>query len=116
MVSMPPAAAGAAGAQGGFQLTAAAEGRLAAQGPLTFATARLASELGRNAIGTAGGPPLEVDCGGITSSDSAGLAVLLDWLAAAKRSGRKLRYSRIPQGLAALSRISEVEDLLMRGV
>jgi len=48
--------------------------------------------------------------------DSAGLAVLLDWLGAAKRRGRTLRYTHLPADLTALARISEVEDLLERGV
>ena len=57
----------------------------------------------------------EIDCRGITTSDSAGLAVLLEWLSVAKRMGRSLRYAQLPEGLAALARISDVEQLLERG-
>ena len=53
---------------------------------------------------------------GIGVTDSAGLAVLLDWLAAAKRAGRSLHFLGLPQDLAALARISDVEQLLTRGV
>jgi phospholipid transport system transporter-binding protein len=49
-------------------------------------------------------------------ADSAGLAVLLDWLSAAKRAGRSLRYAHLPEDLVALARISEVDELLARGV
>jgi phospholipid transport system transporter-binding protein len=49
-------------------------------------------------------------------ADSAGLAVLLDWLSAAKSAGRSLRYAHLPQELVALARISEVDELLARGV
>jgi len=42
--------------------------------------------------------------------------VLLDWLGAMKRAGRALRYTHLPAGLVALARISEVEELLERGV
>jgi len=42
--------------------------------------------------------------------------VLLEWLSVAKRTGRSLRYVRLPAGLAALARISDVEELLERGV
>ena len=45
----------------------------------------------------------EVDCSGITASDSAGLTVLLDWLALAKRDGRSLRYLNLPEGLLAIA-------------
>ena len=103
-------------AGGSFRLAAAADGKFVAAGPLTFATARAAREEGLRTLanGSAGGS--EVDCSGVTQSDSAGLAVLLDWLAAAKRAGHKLRYVRLPEGLLALGRISEVEELLERGV
>jgi phospholipid transport system transporter-binding protein len=62
------------------------------------------------------GAKLEIDCGGITLSDSAGLAVLLEWLGAARRAGRSLRYTKLPAGLAALAHISDVQELLERGV
>ncbi|HYB64541.1 MAG TPA: STAS domain-containing protein [Steroidobacteraceae bacterium] len=94
----------------------AADGRLFAEGPLTFASARAARELGLNAVAAAADGALVIDCQGITASDSAGLAVLLDWLAAAKAQGRSLRYAHLPQGLAALGRISEANELLERGV
>jgi phospholipid transport system transporter-binding protein len=103
-------------ASGSFQLASSGNGRFVAQGPLTFATARQAREQGLQCLESAAGRELEVDCGGITASDSAGLAVLLDWLGTVKRAGRSLRYSHLPQGLLALGRISEVEELLERGV
>ena len=98
-----------------FSLTAA-DGRLYAEGPLTFASARRARALGIDAIDAAPGGALVIDCQGVTASDSAGLAVLLDWLAAARAQRRSLSYAHLPQGLAALGRISEVNELLERGV
>ena len=103
-------------ASGSFQLVESGNGRFAARGPLTFATARHAQEQGLRSLAGAAGRELEVDCGGITASDSAGLAVLLDWLGVVKRAGRSLRYTHLPPGLLALGRISEVEELLERGV
>lgn len=101
---------------GTFQLLPGAEGHLAAQGPLTFATARKARELGRQALAGTAATGLEIDCRGVSAADSAGLAVLIDWLAAARAARRTLRYSGLPAGLAALARISEVQELLERGV
>ena len=106
----------APGASGSFELVASANGRFTARGPLTFATARRARERGLQCLASAAARELEVDCGGVTAADSAGLAVLLDWLGAMKRAGRALRYTHLPQGLVALGRISEVEELLERGV
>ena len=77
---------------------------------------RHSAELGAAALGHAAATKLEIDCRGITASDSAGLAVLLEWLSVARRAGRSLRYAQLPPGLAALARISDLEELLERGV
>jgi phospholipid transport system transporter-binding protein len=93
----------------------AGEGAWAAAGALTFATARAARLAG---LGALQGVPqgLRIDCAGVTSADSAGLAVLLDWLAAAQLAGRHLKFTGLPPGLTALATISEVSELLARGV
>lgn len=101
---------------GPFNLVAGEGGSLLAEGPLTFASARRARDLGLRAIRDGGQGALVIDCKGVTASDSAGLAVLIDWLAAASAGKRTLRYAHLPQGLAALGRISEVGELLERGV
>jgi phospholipid transport system transporter-binding protein len=55
-----------------------------------------------------------VDCSAVTASDSAGLAVLIEWLAWARRGGRELRYDGVPEAICAIARISEVDGLLFR--
>ena len=102
-------------ATGEFRLAALADDRLGASGPLTFATARAARLAGLEVL-RSGAQPLQIDCAGLTAADSAGLAVLLDWLAAAKLAGRQLQLRALPDGLLALGRISEVEQLLSTGV
>lgn len=99
-----------------FEITAGADGRSQVRGSLTFATARQARIQGLEKFQQCGARACEVDCSGIMKSDSAGLSVLLDWLALAKRDGRSLRYVKLPEGLIALARISEVEELLQKGV
>jgi phospholipid transport system transporter-binding protein len=101
---------------GPFRLVTGAAGRLSAEGPLTFTSARQARELGLDALDGTAAQRLEIDCQGVTSCDSAGLAVLLDWLAAAKAQGRSLTFRHLPPGLTALGRISELSELLERGV
>jgi len=98
-----------------FRLTRSSDARLLAAGPLTFATARGASAQGE-ALLAATAAAQEIDCSGVTTADSAGLAVLIDWLGVAKRAGRRLRYAHLPQGLVALASISEIAELLERGV
>jgi phospholipid transport system transporter-binding protein len=115
-MSSPEAAATAASrAAGTFTLEATAAGRFSAAGPLTFATARRACELGEHSLAAARAGALEISLGGITTADSAGLAVLLDWLGLARRAGRTLRFTELPQGLVALASISEVREMLERG-
>lgn len=99
-----------------FTLTPATAGHCVAQGQLTFATARGARQLGLTALRGAGTGAVEIDCGAVGLADSAGLAVLLDWLSAAKGAGQALRYAHLPEDLVALARISEVDELLARGV
>jgi len=102
-------------ASGSFALTATAPGTLRAAGPLTFATARAARLAGLAAV-RSGTEPLQIDCAGLSGADSAGLAVVLDWFAAAKAAGRSLRLSALPQDLLALARISDLERLLTQGL
>jgi phospholipid transport system transporter-binding protein len=99
-----------------FRLVTSGNGALAASGPLTFKGARAARKLGLSALAAATRRDLEIDCAQVTATDSAGLAVLLDWLAAAKQSGRSLTFAHLPEGVLALGRISEVDELLTRGV
>jgi phospholipid transport system transporter-binding protein len=98
-----------------FRLAPGTDGGLLAQGPLTFATARAARLLGLAALKDA--PQVrQIDCAGVSACDSAGLAVLLDWLAAARLAGRSLIFTSLPQELVALGRISDLDPLLTRGV
>ncbi len=90
-----------------------APGRYAVRGSLTFATARRARDEGLRALASAPEPSIEVDLGEVGAADSAGLAVLIEWLAWARRSGRGLRFSRVPETLCAIARICEIEGLLL---
>ncbi len=54
-----------------------------------------------------------IDLAGVTASDSAGLALLIEWLSVAKAAGRSLRFENIPSQLQQLARLSEVEELVV---
>jgi phospholipid transport system transporter-binding protein len=114
-VSSPAASAvGRAPKTASFEVVTTAPGRFALRGALTFANARRARNEGLNALHTSSESDLEMDCSAITLSDSAGLAVMLDWLAIMKREGRPLCFSHVPCLLLAVARISGVEDMLRR--
>lgn len=54
-----------------------------------------------------------IDLAGVSAGDSAGLALLIEWLSIARGIQRPLRYENIPSQLQQLARLSEVEELLI---
>ena len=55
---------------------------------------------------------IELDLGAVSESDSAGLALLLEWLRLARHANQQIQYANMPAQISALARISEVDDLL----
>ena len=76
------------------------------EGELTFATV---TEM------LTGGPtvdptkPAVVDFSGLTRGDSAGLSLLVEWLAVARARGGVLRYTGLPENFARLARVSGLD-------
>lgn len=60
-------------------------------------------------------PQIQMDLGGVGESDSAGLALLIEWLRMAKQAGKQIHFANVPAQIEALARISEVEDLIGGG-
>ncbi len=86
--------------------------RLVVRGPLTFTTAAAAWRAGQRALEDCTGAAIEIDCSGIERADSAGLAVLVEWLAWGQRRQRQVRLLALPVTLVDIARISELEDLI----
>jgi phospholipid transport system transporter-binding protein len=55
---------------------------------------------------------IELDLSAVGESDSAGLALLLEWLRMARQAKQQIQYINVPAQIIALARISEVDDLL----
>lgn len=96
-----------------FSLEDFGEGRFALRGEMTFDTAE-------KILRQSEGPfeehtQLEVDLSGVTDSDSAGLALLLEWVTWANHSVREIRFTGVPRKILAIARTTEVEGLLERG-
>lgn len=89
----------------------AGEGGYRLQAPLLFGTVPALREQGVALIGAAPAQ-LHMDLSGVAAADSAGLALLIDWLACARSAGKQLRYERVPDALLALARLSDVAPLL----
>jgi phospholipid transport system transporter-binding protein len=87
-------------------------GRVTVAGELTFATARDARQLGVTVLEGSSAKSFVIDCRDVKRADSAGLAVLLDWLAWGRRESRAVSFENLPDSLVAIARISEVDGLL----
>ena len=96
-----------------FELNDLGEGRFALTGEMTFETAER--------ILVASEEPfeqhtrIEVDLSGVTKADSAGLALLLEWITWANHTVREIRFLSMPERVLAIARTTEVEPLLARG-
>lgn len=96
-----------------FELKDLGEGRFALTGEMTFETAErilLASEEPFEQH-----TRIEVDLAGVTRADSAGLALLLEWITWANHTVREIRFLSMPERILAIARTTEVEQLLKRG-
>ena len=96
-----------------FELNDLGEGHFALEGEMTFETAErilMASEEPFEQH-----TRLEVDLSGVTRADSAGLALLLEWITWANHTVREIRFESMPERILAIARTTEVEQLLKRG-
>lgn len=105
------AARSAPAIDGQAAFVAASTGVYRLESALTFATVPALHGPGLERIAAAEGE-LRFDLHGVGATDSAGLALLVDWLAAARARQCTLRYGQPPEALLALAKLSEVESLI----
>lgn len=60
----------------------------------------------------AGSGNIEIDLVGVQRSDSAGLALMLEWMREARRRGGAVKLRNLPEQMRALARLSGLEGLL----
>jgi phospholipid transport system transporter-binding protein len=96
---------------GKAKLDALGGGRFRVSGVLDASTAGEVLRQSEERFGETG--PLHVDLGGVGDSDSAGLALLIEWVRCARKRQRDIRFENVPAQINALAKISEVEDLLV---
>ena len=86
------------------------DGRFALRGNLSFEFAT--NILERSKILFAEHSNIHIDLSGVQKADSAGLALLIEWLSWARISGCAIAYENIPDQIMAIAEISEVSGLL----
>jgi len=57
-------------------------------------------------------PQLSIDLSGVSDADSAGLALMLEWLRWAAAHQRRLRFENVPARLLAIAGLSDLDKLL----
>lgn len=55
---------------------------------------------------------LKIDLANVTRSDSAGLALLIDWMRLAKTNNKEIMFYNIPEQMLAIANASGVDELL----
>lgn len=91
-------------------ISAKGNARFGVEGVLDFTTvARLATE-GKRLFKGRG--PIEIDLRGVSSANSAGLALLLEWTELARRRKLSLRLLNLPESLARLSDLTNTTHIL----
>ncbi len=55
---------------------------------------------------------LSLNLAGVEHADSAGLALLLEWIAEAKQSGGEVSVEGMPESLLAIARLCQMEETL----
>ncbi|MEM6511828.1 MAG: STAS domain-containing protein [Pseudomonadota bacterium] len=89
------------------------DGQFALTGDMTFTTVESILDDSGRQFGQH--TRLEVDLSGVTRSDSAGLALLLEWITWANHTVREIRFTAMPERILAIARTTEVDALLSRG-
>lgn len=96
-----------------FQLEDLGNGKYALSGAMTFNTAgqilRASEALFEEHT------RIEVDLSGVTDTDSAGLALLLEWITWANHTVREISFLETPEKIDAIAKTTEVDNLLRRG-
>lgn len=95
------------------RIVSAENGRVEVAGDLTFETVGNLRQRGAEVLRGDGGVTLDLDK--VTRADSAGLALLVEWLKQAKRNHTGLRVVNMPDQLLAIARMSKLDDILLAG-
>ena len=89
------------------------DGRLLLTGELSFATVTRLHAEARALFDQPG--DLRVDLQDIARADSAGLALLIEWMRSARELGKSIQFLNIPQQMLAIARVSSLDQVLPLG-
>ncbi|MCP4286958.1 MAG: STAS domain-containing protein [Gammaproteobacteria bacterium] len=79
-------------------------------GDLLFSTVGGLLEQAAPRLAAAQGPV--VDLASVVNCDTAGLALLIEWMSVCADNGQRLSFRNLPQAMVGIARLSNVESLL----
>ncbi|MDH5784570.1 MAG: STAS domain-containing protein [Chromatiales bacterium] len=88
------------------------EGRYAISGEMSFDTVTALLNESRSTLFAAPSESLEVDLGAVSRADSAGLALLVQWVRMASEQHRSIRFAHLPPQLLAIAHAGELDGVL----
>ena len=86
------------------------EGRFQVVGDLDVSTVTAVWRRARDLFDSS--PQLSIDLSGVSKSDSAGLALLIDWTRHARAAHQEIRFENIPDQMLAIARVSGLDNVL----
>ena len=86
------------------------DGSVALSGPLTAATVPEVWEAGQALLGKTS--DILLDLGGVSRCDSAGVALVVNWIAAGRSSGGAVSVRDVPEQMRAILEVSDLSELI----
>lgn len=87
-------------------------GRFQISGELSFNTVNALLAESRSTLFVNSATQLDIELGGVSRADSAGLALLIEWMRMARDHDKALCFHHLPEQLLAIARAGELEQLL----
>ena len=91
-------------------ISSTGEGTFQVSGDLVFST--VAGLLEKSGLLLAEASDPIVDLASVVNCDSAGLALLLEWITVGTGAGKPVRFRNLPEALVGIARLSNAEKLL----
>ncbi|MCR4301193.1 MAG: STAS domain-containing protein [Sulfuricaulis sp.] len=91
-------------------LVSRGDGVFGISGSLTFQTVPRYQNQAESLL-QGGGQPVTIDLQGVTQADSAGLALMIEWLQMARAAKHELVFANIPEQMRDLIRVNGLQQL-----
>ena len=95
-----------------YELCDLGDGRFELRGDVSFQTAEDILRSSEKLF--AGMPNIDVNLAAVEQTDSAGLALLLEWISRAANADMEIQFSNIPEKIQAIAVTTEINELLER--